>query len=138
MKTYSGKNTAINNKWALKNFEDWFNARRESLSVEEKRQALEVLLTDDPSELCDTLILYVKQTRKVRVASPHEYHYRTQPTAFSRPCQYIRTAAGSHHICNPVYKYFLWLHHICDIVGSFDTPTQHNTIILILRTYNAA
>ena len=52
MKTYSRKNTAINNKWALK--KDWFNARRESLSVEEKRQALEVLLTDDPSELCDT------------------------------------------------------------------------------------
>ena len=44
MKTYSRKNTAINNKWALKNFEDWFNARRESLSVEEKRQALELLL----------------------------------------------------------------------------------------------
>ena len=64
MKTYSAKHMTINNKWALKNFKDWFNARRETLSVEEKRQALEVLLTDDPSELCDTLILYVKQTRK--------------------------------------------------------------------------
>ena len=27
----------------------------------------------------------------------------------------------------PVYKYFLWLYHICDVVGSFDTPTQYNT-----------
>ena len=74
MKTYSGKNMAINNKWTLKNFEDWFNARRESLSVEEKRQALEVLLTDDSSELCDTLILYVKQTRK---ADGSEYTPKT-------------------------------------------------------------
>ena len=72
MKTYSRKNTAINNKWALK--KDWFNARRESLSVEEKRQALEVLLTDDPSELCNTLISYVKQTRK---ADGSEYTPKT-------------------------------------------------------------
>ena len=36
--------------------------------------------------------------------------------------------AGSHHICQPVYKCFLWLHHIWDTVSSFDTPTQYNTM----------
>ena len=78
-----------------------------------------------------SFVVFIKKgcfySEKVRVASPHEYHYRTQPTPVSRPCQYIRTAAGTHRICNPVYKYFLWLHYICDIVGSFDTPTQYNT-----------
>ena len=64
MKTYSVKNIAINNKWTRKNFEDRFNERRKSLSVEERGQPLEVLLTDDHSEACDTLSLYVKQTRK--------------------------------------------------------------------------
>ena len=37
LKTYSVKNMAINNKWALKNFEHWFNERRKLLSVEERR-----------------------------------------------------------------------------------------------------
>ena len=60
MKTYSVKNMSINNKWVLKNFQDWFNERKKSLSFEERRQPLEVLLSDDPSELCDTLSLYVE------------------------------------------------------------------------------
>ena len=44
MKTYSGKNTALNNTWALKNFEDCFKAKWNKTEV-----PLEVLLTDDPT-----------------------------------------------------------------------------------------
>lgn len=57
--TYSVKNMAINNKWALKNFEDWFNGRSRALSIEPSKKPLEVLLTDDPSELCHIFSMYV-------------------------------------------------------------------------------
>ena len=112
MKTYTGKNTAINNKWALKNFMDWFNARRESLSFEEKRQALEVLLTDDPSELCDTLILYVKQTRK---ADGSEYTPKTLYLLLASLQWQIRLNKGRASAINmfsdPRLERF---HNVCD------------------------
>ena len=39
MKKYSAKNTALNNKWALKNFEDWFKAKRNT--TEKTKTAIE-------------------------------------------------------------------------------------------------
>ena len=39
MKKYSAKNTALNNKWALKNFEDWFKAKRNT--TEKPKTAIE-------------------------------------------------------------------------------------------------
>ena len=54
MKKYSVKNTTLNNKWALKNSE------KRSTTEE----PLNVLLTDDPAVLCDTLCVYIKETRK--------------------------------------------------------------------------
>ena len=59
MKKYSVKNTTLNNKWALKNFEDWFKAKRNTT-----QEPLNLLLTDDPAVLCDTLCVYIKETRK--------------------------------------------------------------------------
>ena len=40
----------MNNKWALKNFEEWFKAKRSTTE-----EPLNVLLTDDPAVLCETL-----------------------------------------------------------------------------------
>ena len=60
MRMHSVKNTAINNRWALKNLRHGFKAERNKTEV-----PLEVLLSnDDPTVLCDTLCLYVKVTKK--------------------------------------------------------------------------
>ena len=72
IKTYCGKNTTLNSKWGQQNFD-------ELLLVEERRELLEVLLTDDLltcviHDLCDTLILYVKQSKK---ADGSEYTPKT-------------------------------------------------------------
>ncbi|XP_011406250.1 PREDICTED: glutamine-rich protein 1-like [Amphimedon queenslandica] len=65
MKSYCTKHTASNNKWALNNFQEWFVQRKTSLPKYESRQPLELLLTDEPSELSHILSMYVKETRKV-------------------------------------------------------------------------
>lgn len=56
MKKYSVKNTTVSNKWALKNFEEWFKAKRSTTE-----ELLNVLLTDDSAVLCETLCVYVKR-----------------------------------------------------------------------------
>ena len=43
MKTYCGKNTEINNKWALKNFEEWYSERKKICSLDDdNRTALDI------------------------------------------------------------------------------------------------
>ena len=95
------------------------------------------------------VLIYWQLSNRLWVAFDNDIHERwhTQGKYVFRPvmniiigrnpqpfwdCHYIRMAAGSHHICYPVYKYFLCLHHTCDIVGSFDTPTQYNTSFITL------
>uniref|UniRef100_A0A1X7TT87 Uncharacterized protein n=1 Tax=Amphimedon queenslandica TaxID=400682 RepID=A0A1X7TT87_AMPQE len=57
MKAYSTNNTAANNKWALANYEQWFQQRKEMLPDYECKQPMEVLLSDDPKEIGHSLSL---------------------------------------------------------------------------------
>ena len=63
MKGNTVKNTAPNNKWALNNFSQWFCERKEMLALQDSRQPLDVLLTDDADKLCQLSFL-VMETRK--------------------------------------------------------------------------
>ena len=67
MKAYSTKNTVSNNKWALTNFEQWFEQRKETIPDCRSKQPMEVLISNDPTEICQVLSLYVKETRKIGI-----------------------------------------------------------------------
>ena len=52
-----------NNKWAVKNFAEWIEARRKKL-VEPQKPYREILFTDNAKELSHWLSAFVKETRK--------------------------------------------------------------------------
>ena len=53
-----------NNKWAVKNFSEWVQARQKNTSVETSKSYKEILFTDNASELSQWLCAFVKETRK--------------------------------------------------------------------------
>ena len=63
MKRLSLINTLANNKWAVKNFSEWIEARQKKTDVQ-KHSYKEILFTDKASELSYWLSAFVKETRK--------------------------------------------------------------------------
>ena len=62
-KSYCPKNTLANNKWAVKNFSEWIEARQKKTDVQ-KNSYEEILFTHKASELSYWLSAFVKETRK--------------------------------------------------------------------------
>ena len=62
-KAFCPKNTMSNNKWAVKNFAEWIEARRKKLG-EPQKPYREILFTDNAKELSHWLSAFVKETRK--------------------------------------------------------------------------
>ena len=63
-KPFQPKNTVANNKWAIKNFSEWVQARQKNTSVETSKSYKEILFTDNASELSQWLYTFVKETRE--------------------------------------------------------------------------
>ena len=112
MKAYSTKNTAANNKWALTNYEQWFEQRKETLSAYECKQPMEVLLSNDPKEIGHILSLYVKETRKV---DGNEYTPKTLYLLLAGLQRHMRLQKGRALAINifndPRLEAF---HNVCD------------------------
>ena len=62
-KAFCPKNMMVNNKWAVKNFSEWIEARQKK-SGEPKESYREILFTDNAEELSHWFCTYVKKRRK--------------------------------------------------------------------------